>query len=131
MNLMKTFFLFLLAFGTCGARADLVSEVKPVVCAKDAKTFCHRFKPMTASYVECMSKHLEELEPDCKEKIERLKEKLGDIKSDQRKAREACRDDFFKYCQGIPLDETQRRNCLIRHEKQLSKDCLEALRKAK
>ena len=112
------------------ARADLEPTNTHVVCARDTRDFCPKQKPLTKTYVDCMDKHSADLEPDCKEKIERMKAKLSDVKADLKKARDACRDDFFNLCQGVPIDESLWRNCLIRHERKLSASCLEALKAA-
>lgn len=112
------------------ARADVEFEHKKQPCSADYREFCHTEKPKTKGFVECMGRHMGELRPECQAQIKTLREELGKVADAARKAREACSDDFFKHCQGVPLgDESLRRSCLIRHKRELSEACLATLKK--
>ena len=86
-------------------------------------------KELTAdSTKEQGSAGLDKLTPDCREASKKMREKVDEVKDAAKKSREACRDDFFKLCQGVPLDDDERRACLIRHKRQLSEACAKSLR---
>jgi hypothetical protein len=92
-------------------------------CVKDQRDFCPTEKPRTKSFIECMQKHLDELDPACRKKMKVKEAKLEEEEAAEKKAHKACVDDFFRLCQGVPVDDVARHNCLLRHIRQLSPDC--------
>lgn len=108
--------------------ADLQFEQKkPPPCSQDHNEFCRKEKVQTKGYFDCMQRHLDKLQPECRVQIKQVTDKLSSAKEEARKTRELCSDDFFKLCQGTPLEDNERRACLTRHKRQLSDACRDAL----
>lgn len=120
-------------FATAIAFASTASADNP--CAADQEKFCSPSKlGGEASVLKCMDEHFDELSPDCKAAIEKVREGIKAKESGKApKAggfRAACRADTQKLCKDSIGKPAKLKACLTENESKLSDECKTALKAA-
>ena len=92
-------------------------------CLGDIEKFCKGIEPGEGRIVKCLKENQQCLSPACKKASEAKKEEIkAKYEKKRTEVREACGDDFKKFCQGTK-GPMKRLNCLKRHDDQLSAAC--------
>ncbi len=93
-------------------------------CKEDRKKFCGDIKPGEGRIYECLVQHLNELSPDCKNRIEKAKKRWDEFQS-------ACGSDLQKHCPDVKPGKGKIRSCLAKNKKDLSETCKNYLKDKK
>jgi hypothetical protein len=92
-------------------------------CAADLEKFCAGVEPGAGRIYRCLEEHEAQLSDACKEHVAQMRQRAGTISA-------ACKDDLTKFCKSISVGGGRVRNCLKRHEAELSPSCKTALEEA-
>lgn len=93
-------------------------------CADDAARLCKDVQPGQGRMVKCLKEHKDELSPDCRANITKMKEQAKDMK-------EACEEDARKLCKDTRPGGGRIMQCLKQHEGELSPACKEKMDRPK
>jgi hypothetical protein len=108
-----------------------VSAAEPNPCTEDIAKYCKDVKPGQMALLECLEKHEAQLSDACKAyeaKMERPRVESREVVMQQKKVRQACREDVVKFCSGSPSVKGGISACLKEHGNELSGPCKEALK---
>ena len=93
-------------------------------CAGDVAKFCGDVKPGEGRIGKCLKANKDQLSPECKAHVAKVKEKLKEVSK-------ACEDDITMFCAGVQPGEGRIAKCLKEHKAELSSECQEGIAKAK
>lgn len=85
-------------------------------CKDDVAKFCKDVQPGEGRIIKCMKEHENELSPGCKANLAEMKEKM-------KEAREECKDDVARFCNGVKPGGGRIVSCLKEHENELAPQC--------
>jgi hypothetical protein len=94
---------------------------------QDAKKLCQGIKPGEGRIRACLKEKESQLSGACKERIAKAREHRGQM-------RQACKDDFQKYCKGVKKEGAEGHagmKCLMANKDKLSASCREQMEKMK
>lgn len=89
-------------------------------CAGDVQTFCSEVQPGQGRIVQCLKQNIESLSQGCKDRILEVAEQMAG-------ANQACQDDIFTLCPGVPSGGGQVAQCLKANQALLSPQCAAAM----
>jgi hypothetical protein len=113
---MKNIFSFaILSFCLAGSQAALAEANGGGACKADRETLCAGMTPGEGLH-KCMKENEDKLSAECKAQRTERKEQIGEIK-------EACAEDFSKFCKDIKPGRGRKIRCLKEHESELSEAC--------
>ncbi len=92
----------------------------PNPCDADMKKFCANVTPGEGRPAACLRAYENQLAPACQEHINGMREHL-------RSYRKACRQDIAKFCPSVDEHLHHLRDCLGKHRKQLTVQCMNAM----
>jgi hypothetical protein len=93
-------------------------------CAADAAKLCAGMQPGGGAMGKCLQEHSNDLSPECKETMGKMKGKMQDFK-------QACKDDAAKLCKDTKPGGGKIVQCLKQHEGDLSAACKDAMAQSK
>ena len=93
-------------------------------CTAEKEKFCKDVEPGAGRIRRCLEEHGAELSDACKQHLEQMRARTRTIE-------EACRDDVTKFCKSVSVGGGSLRNCLKRHDPELSPSCKTALEESK
>ncbi|HYA13719.1 MAG TPA: cysteine rich repeat-containing protein [Syntrophales bacterium] len=85
-------------------------------CKSDIKEFCKGIKPGGGRIWTCLKSNEDRLSQGCKDHIVLMRENRKEFK-------QACKDDFNKFCKGTSPGKGRFASCLKSHESELSDTC--------
>ena len=85
-------------------------------CAGDIDRLCRDAKGKKSDVTRCLKAHESELSGACKERFSGRHER-------REKARSACREDVSRFCKGVKKGTGGVKECLQRHQSELSGEC--------
>lgn len=91
-------------------------------CAGDVQTFCSEVQPGQGRIVQCLKQNIESLSQGCKDRILEVAEQVAG-------ANQACEEDIFTLCPGVPSGGGQVAQCLKANQAMLSPQCAAAMSK--
>jgi hypothetical protein len=53
------------------------------ICAGDTEKFCKEIQPGEGRIAKCLNEHIQEISPDCREKVRGLKQRMAEKKSEK------------------------------------------------
>lgn len=104
-----------------GAGAPPAGETTPEFasnqpCAKDIQTYCANVEPGGGNIAKCMRDNQDKLSTECKMARDKMKKGFKELK-------EACHDDFEKFCSHEQRGGGRIVKCMKEHKDQLSATC--------
>ncbi|MDA8098308.1 MAG: cysteine rich repeat-containing protein [Nitrospiraceae bacterium] len=85
-------------------------------CAVEVKQFCADVQPGKGRIAQCLARNGASLSSACREH-------LASARKGRQAFREACGDDFFRFCWDEKPGKDRIAACLRRHETELTADC--------
>jgi len=85
-------------------------------CKADIEKFCKDIKPGGGRVWACLKSNEDRLSKKCADHLAREREKSKEFN-------QACKDDFKKFCKGIPSGKGRISSCLKSHQAELSDTC--------
>jgi hypothetical protein len=89
-------------------------------CVGDIQTFCSEVQPGQGMILQCLKQNIESLSQGCKDRILEVAEQVAG-------ANQACEEDIFTFCQGVPSGGGQVAQCLKANQAMLSPQCAAAM----
>jgi hypothetical protein len=89
-------------------------------CAGDVQTFCSEVQPGQGKILQCLKQNIESLSQGCKDRILEVAEQVAG-------ANQACEEDIFTFCPGVPSGGGQVAQCLKANQALLSPQCAAAM----
>lgn len=115
--LFYTLFVFIFSLSLSANRDDPYEDIeKKGACRSDYEKFCRDTKPGKGRIAACLRSHEHELSQQCKNHIEKSKEKSPEF-------RKACRSDAEKFCKGARTGNGRIISCLKSNSSLLSEQC--------
>ncbi len=108
-----------LVFGAVAVGAQDSSEL-PASCRADVAKLCAGISPGEGRIRMCLRENAAMLSPECKSKIERARERVGQVSR-------ACAKDAKTYCRDVEKGGGRVLRCLKGHETLLTKECRASL----
>lgn len=93
-------------------------------CQQDMQTFCGSVEPGEGRLMKCMKENEAKLSPACKAQRDKMKAAMKDIK-------EACHDDYEKFCADVKPGKGRGMKCMKEHKDELSQTCKDEMMKHK
>ncbi|MEA2625050.1 MAG: hypothetical protein QOD06_1095 [Candidatus Binatota bacterium] len=85
-------------------------------CAGDIDRLCRDAKGKKGDVTRCLKAHESELSGECKQRFTGRHER-------REKARSACKEDVSRFCKGVQKGTGGMKDCLERHQSELSGEC--------
>jgi len=115
---------FVMVVFVSGAFAQGAKTLEGRPCAGDVAKFCGDVKPGEGRLVKCLKEKKDQLSPQCKAHVAKVKEKVEEV-------HKACEDDLTMFCAGVEPGGGRILKCLREHKAELSSKCQEGIAKAK
>lgn len=93
-------------------------------CEQDMATLCGTVEPGEGRMMKCMMENKDKLSPACKEHRAKMKAAMKGVK-------EACHDDFEKYCSDVKPGKGRGMKCMKEHKDEVSQACKDEMAKMK
>ncbi|MDG0817324.1 cysteine rich repeat-containing protein [Bdellovibrio svalbardensis] len=93
-------------------------------CEQDMATFCGTVEPGEGRVMKCMKENESKLSPACKSHIEKMKKEMKHVK-------EACHDDYEKFCSEEKPGKGRVMKCMKEHKDEMSQACKDEMNKMK
>ena len=101
----------------------LVEHKNSHPCLADIEMFCKGIEPGEGRILNCLKENEASLSPSCKAAGDHQREEMtAKVKEKAGAVRDACGDDFKKYCKDVK-GPAKRMKCLKSHEAELSDGC--------
>jgi hypothetical protein len=94
-------------------------------CKGDIARYCEGLDRGHGAIARCLGEHEKDLSPECRDALKGLHER---IQQQAGALREACADDFAKYCSEVRGTHGARMRCLEEHRAELSQACTDAMK---
>ena len=95
-------------------------------CAADIAKFCASVERGQGRYRECLTQHLEELSPACKEHVQG-RAGAGGRGAARSRWQASCGTEIDKFCKDVQSGQGRVRQCLLEHESELGESCKAAV----
>lgn len=89
-------------------------------CAGDVQAFCNDVQPGQGRILQCLKQNIELLSQGCKDRILEVAEQVAG-------ANQACEEEIFTFCPGVPPGGGQVAQCLKANQAMLSPQCAAAM----
>ncbi len=93
-------------------------------CEQDMTTLCGSVEPGEGRMMKCMSENKDKLSPACKAHRDKMKAAMKEVK-------EACHDDFEKFCSEVKPGKGRVMKCMKEHKDEVSQGCKDEMAKMK
>lgn len=93
-------------------------------CAKDVQTYCASAGTDRGAIMKCMMENKDKLSAECKAQHEKMKAAMKEVK-------EACHEDYEKFCGDVEPGGGAIKKCMKQHEQELSQNCKDEVNKMK
>ena len=85
-------------------------------CSKDIQTYCANVEPGGGNIAKCMRDNQDKLSTECKMSRDKMKKAFKEVK-------EACHDDYEKFCSNEKMGRGRVMKCMKEHSAELSAAC--------
>lgn len=85
-------------------------------CKADVEAYCKDVTPGGGAIIKCLKDNEAKLKPECVAHLKAAKEAMKDVK-------EACHEDFEKFCHDTKPGRGRVMKCMKEHKAELSEGC--------
>ncbi|MCB1194321.1 MAG: hypothetical protein H7A23_19310 [Leptospiraceae bacterium] len=115
----KYLFIFSILFSS-GLFAQQTVQIL-TVCKEEKENFCSKNSNSNIEVIQCLLENESKLSKDCRKEIQSSMEKV------KNSGKEDCKEDVKKHCRWTVPGGGRIIKCLLKNEKNLSKQCLKTL----